>query len=729
MPNVDAYYPPSPRNVPDDLTHPSAQYKNRVILVLACLVLFFILYLGLVVASLAAWGLCLVVFKGAGLFLGLPFAFFFLFLVKNFFKRGEKEKSMLLEITAEEQPTLFAFIGRLCDETGAPSPHKIYVSPEVNAAVFYNTSVLSLFLPTPKNLLIGLGLVNVLNLSEFKSVLAHEFGHFSQRSMKVGSYVYTANRIIGDMVYGRDWFDDVLRGWSRVDIRIAWIAWVLIGILWVLRKVLEGFFYLINLLRSSLSREMEFNADLVAVSVAGSDAGVHALYRLGFAEQTWEQALKDLRAAADHKLYTSDLFYHLNHAANHLRKQKNDPCLGMPPALPVDVRETPDLFKPEDEEVPHMWTSHPTNHDREQNAKEYYIRSTLDDRSPWVLFREPQQLREDVTYKVYRLGFGVRKADLDMARPEEVQAFIEDEHAETTYDTRYHGLYDERYLEIKDVHDLIAEADAARWDEGRLERVHRKLYDAELKTWVEGYRGRREEYRLLTGLTNGDLQLKGEDLDFRGRKYEAGEAKRLLKKVDKELEEDREYLEAFDRRVFLVYSQMAQHTGERLADELARRYEFHVTCQDMLRKLGIERTNLEGALQFLQGKRELQQDEFRSALRAFRDAHKALTKALDTADDLPLPELKNMKKGKPLGAFLLDKRLVARLDRDEQSLRGDWIGKFMNQLSEVCQKLHRIHFKSLGGMLLLQDRIHRAWQERIASFPMARALDEEERPS
>ena len=76
--------------------------------------------------------------------------------------------------------------------------------PDVNAAVFYNESLLSLFLPASKNLVIGLGLVNRLNLSEFKAVLAHEFGHFSQSSMKLGTYVYTANRILADIVYARD---------------------------------------------------------------------------------------------------------------------------------------------------------------------------------------------------------------------------------------------------------------------------------------------------------------------------------------------------------------------------------------------------------------------------------------------------------------------------------------------------------------------------------------------
>ncbi len=730
MAKIDAYYPPSPRNVPEDLTEPTPEYKTRVLLVLLSLIFAFGLYVFLTVGSLAASVLALMFNPCVGLFVAVPGLLFFLFLVKGFFKTSQKERTVRVEITADDQPLLFDFIDRLCEETGAPQPRKVYISHEVNAAVITHTGITSLFWPTGKDLLIGLGLVNILNLSEFKSVLAHEFGHFAQKSTRLGGYVYTANRLIYDLVCGRDWFDEMVermkrsRQYNGAPNIVTAIGWTIYGLVWVLRKVLEGAFFLINLLHRSLSRQMEFNADLVAVSVAGSDAGIQALYRLTFCDEVWGQCIKDLRAAADHKLYTGDLFYHLNHSANFLRKQKKNPKLGEPPPLPEDVRETPDLFTPEDDGTPQMWATHPSNYDREQNAKEYYIRSTMDQRSAWVLFKDPQQLREEVTYRYYRF-YKVIKKDKELDPPAEVQAFIDDEHAETTYDPRYHGLYDSRYIEITDLDEIVAEAKKAAWDEGRLERVHIKLYDNELKEWMEGHRDRREEYRLLTGLVNGELELKDDDLEFRGRHYDKREAKRLLKKVDKELEEDRQFFEGIDRRAFLVYYQMAMQADEALRKEFFRRYDFHLTSQDMLRKLNAERNHMEATLNFLSGRRELQQHEFRAALKACRDAQKALKKVLNTADDLPLPDLANMKKGKPLGHFLMEKKLVHALDTDEATLRGEWINKLMNQIGEVQEKLRRIHFKSLGGILLLQDRIHKAWRDYLASMPTVAAVTEE----
>ena len=44
-----------------------------------------------------------------------------------------------------------------------------------------------MFLPVKKNLTMGLGLINSTTVSELKSILAHEFGHFS----KYESWNYT----------------------------------------------------------------------------------------------------------------------------------------------------------------------------------------------------------------------------------------------------------------------------------------------------------------------------------------------------------------------------------------------------------------------------------------------------------------------------------------------------------------------------------------------------------
>jgi Zn-dependent protease with chaperone function len=727
MPRPDSLYPPGPRDVPAGLTTPTTAYNLQVLLVLASLLFFLFLYVGLLVLSGALIYLALLFpsplsMAGAGLC-----ALFFLFLLKGFFKRQRQEKAIQVEITAREHPRLFAFIERLCADTNAPSPHRVFLSPEVNAAVFYNESVFSLFLPTPKNLLLGMGLVNVLNLSEFKAVLAHEFGHFSQNSMKLNAYVYQANRIIADMVYGRDWLDDLLATLRNVDIRIAVFAWAFSGLIWAFRKVLGGFYHLINLLNLSLSRQMEFNADLVAVSVAGSDAIVHALARLDFANSALMQAWDDLRAAADHQLYTTDLFYHQNHAADYLRRVRMEPHLGEPPPVPDDPDVTVEVFEPGDDGVPPMWASHPPNCDREQNAKADYVRCPLDDRSPWLLFDHPEEVRELVTWRFYRGVLQLRRQVL-LAEPEGVQAFIDDEHAETTYHARYHGLYDGRFIDPGTPASLAGQARAQPWPEDKLTRVYGKLYGGGLETWMTEHASLEEEYGVLSGLRDGQRVVTGNTFKFRGRRYDLTEVDRLLKKVNRELDEDRQWLSELDRRVFLTHYQMGLGLDGKLARELLTRYEFHLALQKIARNLAVQQSALESTLSFLSGRsRRLSEAEFGEVLNIFREAHVVLTDSLNTADRLLLPALKNMTAGEPLGYFLLDQKMVKGFWPKASSIDGKKVQKFLQQMGEVQDKVRRIHFKSLGGILALQERIGQRWTAEPAGPPVA-VLSEEEAP-
>ncbi len=633
--------------------------------------------------------------------LGICSALLCLFLVKGLFKRQPVDRSLQVPISETEQPILFAFIRQVCRDTGAPRPRHVFLTAEVNAAVFYHSSFLSLFLPTRKNLLIGLGLVNRLNLSEFKAVLAHEFGHFSQKSMKLGSYVYMANRIIADIVFGRDWLDDLVAAIRGFDIRIAVFAWGFTGILWGVRKALQGVFKAINFANSSLARRMEFNADLVAVSVSGSDALIHGLARLDFANESLMFAWRDLTAAADHGLYSRDLFHHQTKAAEYIRELRKDPRLGEPPPLPADGRPV-QVFQPGDEGVPLMWATHPSNYDREQNAKRHYLRCPLDERPAWALFEDGAVAREKVTRRFYEVARKVKNPALQA--PEAVQAFIDNEHAETTYHPRYHGMYDDRYIQPGQVGDRgeLGQLDAAALTESQA-----RLYDEGLKTRMEACQKRRGEYQLLAGLVSGSLELKGKDFPFRDSKYVAADAPRLLQQVEKELDQDYEWLANVDRQVYRIHGEMARQLGDNVRAELEERYRFHVALQAILGELTGHSREVQATLAHFSGRRELSQEEFHHLRDVFDRAHQALGEKVAAAGALHLPALKNVSAGEPLGPFLLGRPLVRGPSRS--SVDGKWVNAFMEQVGEVIDKAGRIHFKSLGGILALQERIAEQW--------------------
>ena len=74
-------------------------------------------------------------------------------------------------------------------------------------------------------------------------------------------------------------------------------------------------------------------------------------------------------------------------------------------------------------------------------------------------------------------------------------------------------------------------------------------------------------------------------------------------------------------------------------------------------------------------------------------------------------------------ASIISEKLVKSLHPDTQTLDGAWIGQLMNQMGEVIDKSARILFKSLGGILALQDRLAEEWHAWRAN-PGAREVGE-----
>src|SRR6478752_4520608 len=158
-------YPKGPSSVPQNLTIPSSSYKRHILIASGALLLFMVLYFGL-----SSWLIyqSYILFDGVfsggkdglvSIIVAVLMGFLGIFMFKALFFINKKDKSDDIEIKREEQPDLFEFIYKIADEAKAPRPHKIYLSSDVNACVFYDVSVINLFFPTKKNLEIGLGLV------------------------------------------------------------------------------------------------------------------------------------------------------------------------------------------------------------------------------------------------------------------------------------------------------------------------------------------------------------------------------------------------------------------------------------------------------------------------------------------------------------------------------------------------------------------------------------------
>ena len=545
-------YPRGPERVPAELTRPTRAYRRHAYLAVAGLLGFVALYFAL--AGWFAWTayrLTAGVIRTADhwllLFPAAGAAFLAVFMVKAliFIRRGERDGGV--ELAVADHPRLFAFLHRLADEARAPRPHRVFVSPGVSAAVYYDFSLVNLIVPSRKNLEIGLGLVNVLTLGELKAVLAHELGHFAQSTMAIGRWIYMAQQIAGHIVVKRDALDELLRGLSRIDLRIGWVGWVLRVIVWSIRSVVDTVFGWVVLAQRALGREMELQADLVAVSLTGSDALVHALHRLDAADDAMDRALGFASDERGRGKAVADLFALQLRMLERTRVITGDPGYGVVPALPA-VPEHHRLFKARFAQPPRMWSTHPANDVREANAKRVYISAPLDDRSGWLLFDDPGALRARVTARLYE-----RATPAPDDKPPEVCA-IEDTFAaldreldKRYFDPRYHGVYLGRSVTraVPQLAQLYGDEPAP----GAIVAALDALYPAQLAADLARLRELSEQHGLLRALERGLLEAPGGVVWYRGQEHHRRELPRLVAEVDRELAEVREVLCSHDRRV------------------------------------------------------------------------------------------------------------------------------------------------------------------------------------
>ena len=540
------------------LARPTVAYKLRAWLAMGGLALFMVLYFALAAwFALTAYRLTFGAGSGTkdafwGWIVGACAAFLAVFMLKAvlFVKHGGGDDS--IAITPEQQPELFRFLHRLADKAGAPRPHKVFVSPRVNAAVFYDLSILNLFLPSKKNLEIGLGLVNSLTLGEFRAVLAHEFGHFAQRAMAVGRWVYIAQQIAAHLIARRDKLDDFLTGLSRFDVRIAWVGWILRLIVWSIRSLVDSVFQLVLLMQRALSREMELNADLVAVSLTGSDALIHALYKLEAADDAWGRAVGFVMSEKAKGRMTRDLFEIQSQVVAHMGQLLGDPVYGQVPTRVAPEPAEHRVFKAELAQPPQMWLSHPLNHEREANAKRHYIAAPIDARPAWALFDQPQALREAVTAKL--LG----EAPAEAKPHDDALGALGQQFEREFFKSRYRGIYFGRSI-VRCATELNAlYADAGPASAASLAT----LYPESLAADMERLRALDKERVQLDGLKRGTVRPPGGVIRHRGKTLKRGGLPLAILQVERDLGKVRERLQAHDRQCRSLHLAAAASVGE-----------------------------------------------------------------------------------------------------------------------------------------------------------------------
>ncbi|MDQ1141457.1 M48 family metallopeptidase [Pedobacter agri] len=311
---------------------PSKDFRRTAIKSIWAILLFIFTYIFLIVISVTLTLVCgylgiklmefythfYTILLGLGM-IGFGFLILF-FLIKFMFKHKKTDRSHLVEVTRVEEPKLFSMIDEIISAVQTDFPKKVYLSAEVNASVFYDSNFWSMFLPIRKNLQIGMGLINTTTINELKAILAHEFGHFSQKSMKVGSYVYNANSIIHDILYDNESYNQVTGKIAESNSYLGIFVLASDKIIVLMQEILVKVYGVLNTNYSKLSHEMEYHADAVAGHVVGSKPLINSLLRMQLANQAFDTVLSYYNRKIEANIKTADVYPQQLMAMNFIAK-------------------------------------------------------------------------------------------------------------------------------------------------------------------------------------------------------------------------------------------------------------------------------------------------------------------------------------------------------------------------------------------------------------------------
>ncbi|MFS4494615.1 M48 family metalloprotease [Maribacter sp. 2308TA10-17] len=697
------YYPLSPTNIPKKLTGLTPSYQFRAFLAILAILLFFILYTAMVVALgyLAYYAIIydmgkvnkITILLKIGAIAGA--VMLFVFTLKFIFKLKNHKFENRIKLEKEKHPKLWSFIHKICEETGAPKPKSIYVDPDVNAYVAYSNMWLSLFLPVRKELTIGMGLTDCLNLSEFKAVISHEFGHFAQRSMKIGSYIISANTIIHDMIFERDKWDDLLDQWRASDIRLSAAAWVITPIIWIIRQMLNLFYQFLNIMYSSLSREMEFNADKVAVSTSGSDAIISALWKLDDGSNNWNSTLNHAYLASQKKMFVKNLYVH-NSLVIERGAEKQEELLNQ---LPDDHRGGKHYFSVSEASKVSMYASHPPNDKREDSAKVPYVVCEEDERSPWLLFGNKEELQEKMTVLLYKQYFA-KEVDSTVAT-EAFEDFIKTETQGTELLEEYDNAFQDRFMHVPEISGLkqaaakIKEPSSTMLDTLKLELKTLMLPVKEIEVLM----AKAQEIAQGTAKENS-FSFKG--IEYNKKNLESGYTS-LLKQREEIFNEN---FKQWDTSFFALHYVMAEKIGK--TAELTNRYQQHDMLSKLYKKItGIKNSILQ-SLNNLQEREDVTQAQVHSLtqnIKQMADSINDELKALDSISFVPMPNIDTVQE---LKEAIVEGGIFKR--EHGNIFENGGFNTMMNRIEIAIQSCQRIDQKSVGSILAF----HKELQKQVA---------------
>jgi Zn-dependent protease with chaperone function len=465
------------------------------------------------------------------------------FLLKFIFKSHKIDRSHLTEIKQKDEPKLFKMIDDIVKEVGTNFPKKVYLSSDVNAAVFYDSSFWSMFFPVKKNLQIGLGLVNTVTQSELKAILSHEFGHFSQKTMKVGSYVYNVNQVIFNLLFDNESYDNLMQKWANASGYFSIFVIIAIKIIEGIKWVLKQIYGVVNKSYTALSREMEFHADEIAANVTGYEPLKTSLLRLSLADHSLSTVLSffDKKISENQKsdnIYKDHLF-----VTNFLAQDNN---IKITNNLPQISENELNKFNKSKLVIKDQWASHPSTEDRISMLEKTGLSNTnLNNEPANILFTDIEKIQIEITQKIFKdVTYPGESSVLTF---EMFQSSFKEDFYKNTFSKIYNGYYDNKNPLFFNLYNIDESTKNLELDtlfsESKVDEVYTAI---SLQSDIES----------IKQISDKTFDVK--TFDYDGIKYLKKDCNSLISKLEKELELLNEKIKSNDIEIFKYFRTLEQ---------------------------------------------------------------------------------------------------------------------------------------------------------------------------
>ena len=551
----------------------SKEFKKQAVKAISSILFFCLIYTIIFLLAIGLTILCvylglkiiMVNFMLITLILGIGMAslgvIILLFLLKFIFKPQRTDRSHLTEIKRKNEPELFALIDEIVLEVGTNSPKKVYLSADVSASVFYDSTFWSMFFPVKKNLQIGLALVNIITRTELKAVLSHEFGHFSQKTMKIGSYVHNLNQIIFNLLYENQSFDKMIQRWSNTSsvffVFCFFAVKITEGIQWILRIL----YNILNKNNLALSREMEFHADEIAANVTGYQPLENSLLRMPLIEDCFNSVLNFYDDKISKNIVSENIYKEQLFVTNFIAKNSH---IEIQNQLPTITIEDINKFNKSKLVIKDQWTSHPSIEDRINRLHKTSKKIKQSINIPANnIFKDIDRTQKKITSKL----FEAIKYELEtttMSLDEFINEYSND-YQKNMFSDIYQGYYDNKNPLSFDINKNIITTDNLSFNSlfthHKLDLIYNEL---SLKNDVEH----------LKLIHNKTIRIKSFDYD--GKKYKSKEAKQLFIKLELILQDINNEIKQNDIQVFQYFNQLdiQQKTYPTLKNIYIKFFEF-----------------------------------------------------------------------------------------------------------------------------------------------------------